>query len=261
MLLAIDSGNTNVVFTLFDGDDIGHCWRCNNNMTRTGDEYAVWLSELFRLADMDWQVIDGCIIASVVPDAERNLINMCRSYVGIEPMVVGQNVHSPYKVLVDNPSEVGADRLVNGISAHHDYDGAIIIIDFGTATTFDVFDEEASFLGGVIAPGVNLSLEALHKAAAKLPTTTVAKPQSVIGTNTIHNMQSGIYWGYVSMVEGVVARIQQEMIEKEMGASKYTVIATGGLAPLFAESLPVIHLCDEDLTVRGLKMLHDLNKD
>lgn len=254
MLLAIDSGNTNIVFSLFDDDDIVHTWRCHSDAGRTCDEYAAWLSEIFRLNTISWSVIKHCIIASVVPDAERNLIRMCESYMGVNPLVVGKNVKMPFKALVDNPDEVGADRLVNGVSAYADYGMPCIILDFGTATTFDVFNKDGHFLGGIIAPGVNLSLEALHKAAAKLPVTTIAQPTTVIGKNTVHAMQSGLYWGYVSLIEGMIKRIQLEM-----NLSRCTVIATGGLAPLFQQSLPMIHHCDEDLTVRGLKILHNQN--
>lgn len=252
MLLAIDSGNTNIVFSVFNGDDITHTWRCRNDVSRTSDEYATWLSDVFRQNGISWADIKHCIMASVVPDVESTLAEMCQSYANITPHVVGKTIQSPLGANVDNPAEVGADRLVNGIAVHHQYSTPCIVVDFGTATTFDVFGDGGCFLGGVIAPGVNLSLESLHNATAKLPAITIANPGAVVGKNTIHGMQSGLYWGYVSLCEGIIARIKTEMNWNDC-----TIIATGGLSSLFQQSLPMMNHCDPDLTVRGLKILHD----
>ncbi|NQV48292.1 MAG: type III pantothenate kinase [Rhodospirillaceae bacterium] len=255
MLLAIDSGNTNTVFAVFDqnGEILGE-WRSSTNAARTSDEYGVWLMQLMALDDIDRNTIDASIIATVVPATLFNLKSMCRDYFHSEPLIIGQpDVHLGLKVLVDQPDEVGADRLVNAISGHGRYGGPLIIVDFGTATTFDVVDKDGNYIGGVIAPGVNLSLEALHAAAAKLPRVAIGRPDRVIGKGTVEAMQSGIYWGYISMIEGLVTRIREEF------GGDMNVIATGGLAPLFAQSTEMIECADAELTLRGLYAVHLLN--
>ncbi len=256
MLLAIDSGNTNTVFAIFDDDGavLGQ-WRATSKTERTADEHGVWLMQLLALADIDRAAIDSAIIATVVPTTLFSLKTLCRTYFNADPLVVGEEgVKLGIEVLLDQPKEVGADRLVNAISAHQRYGGPLIIVDFGTATTFDVVDGDGNYAGGVIAPGINLSQEALHMAAAKLPRVAICRPERVIGKGTVEAMQSGIYWGYLSMVEGVVGRIK-----KEFGAAM-KVVATGGLAPLFAESTDLIECADGELTLRGLYAIHQLNK-
>jgi type III pantothenate kinase len=259
MLLAIDVGNTNTVFAIFDGETQRGEWRSSTNQARTGDEHAVWFTHLLLRAGLDPADITAAIIATVVPDALVGLMSLCRDYFAVEPMVVGgEGVDLGIRALIDRPEEVGADRLVNAVAAHQRYgggryNGALVVVDFGTATTFDVVDTDGNYCGGVIAPGVNLSHEALHSAAAQLPRVAVKRPPQVIGTTTITAMQSGIFWGYVAMVEGLVERIQGEYGE----AGK--VIATGGLAPLFFDATEAIDHLDMDLTLCGLLEVYRRN--
>jgi len=255
MILAIDCGNTNTVFAVFadDGRTRGD-WRSSTDHNRTADEFGLWLTQLLRLSGIDPGAIKNAIVATVVPAALFSLKTMCRNYFDCDPIVVGDpGVELGIKVLVDHPEEVGADRLVNAVAAKDSYRGPMIIIDFGTATTFDVIDQDGNYRGGVIAPGVNLSAEALHMAAAKLPRVAIGRPERVIGTGTVAAMKSGIYWGYVAMIEGLVERIR-----KEYGA-EMEVIATGGLAPLFSDAVPCIKRADLDLTLRGLYAIYRRN--
>jgi len=256
MLLAIDSGNTNTVFAIFDeqGAVIGQ-WRSTSAPERTADDHGVWLMQLLTLNGIERTAIDCAIIATVVPTSLFALKTLCRTYFNADPMVIGEEgVELGIEILLDQPREVGADRLVNAISAHQRYGGPLIIVDFGTATTFDVVDGDGNYAGGVIAPGINLSQEALHLAAAKLPRVAIRKPDRVIGKGTVEAMQSGIYWGYLSMIEGVVQRITAEF------GADMKVIATGGLAPLFADSTDLIICADGELTLRGLFLIYEINK-
>ncbi len=254
MLLAIDAGNTNIVFAVYDGETRKGLWRAGNDPHRTADEYAVWLMQLMDLEGVDAEAVDAGIVATVVPASLFNLRHLCQRYFGVSPLVIGDpGIDLGMALKVDNPSEVGADRIVNAVAAHSAYPGPLIVIDFGTATTFDVVDTAGNYCGGVIAPGVNLSLEALHQAAAKLPLIAVGRPERVVGSNTVAAMQSGVFWGYVSMIEGVVQRIEQEAGEP------MAVVATGGLAPLFAGATDVIDHIDSDLTLRGLLEVHRRN--
>ena len=256
MLLTIDSGNTNIVFALYEGEEQRGAWRSSSDPRRTADEYAVWLSQLMSLRGLSPGDVDAAIVATVVPEALFSLRSLCRGYFGCDPLVVGEpGVELGIGVLVDSPSEVGTDRLVNAVGAHERFGGPLIVIDFGTATTFDVVDGEGSYAGGVIAPGINLSLDALHAAAAQLPRVAVRRPPSVIGKRTVPAMLSGIYWGYVGLIEGLVARI-----EDEYGANM-KVIATGGLAPLFAEATATIGHVDPEMTLRGLASIWHRNRD
>ncbi len=256
MLLAIDSGNTNIVFAVFDGD--GHMvgeWRSSTDPDRTADDYGVWLTQLMKLEGIEGHVISSAILATVVPATLYALKTLCRKYFNCDPLIVGEgSVDLGIKVLVDHPDEVGADRLVNALAAHEKYGGPLIVVDFGTATTFDVVDGQGNYCGGVIAPGINLSLEALHRAAAKLPRIAIAKPAHVIGKGTEEAMRSGMFWGYGAMIEGLTARI-----EGEFGASM-KVIATGGLAPLFSGSVDCIATADKDLTLNGLYAIFKRNQ-
>ncbi len=255
MLLTIDSGNTNIVFAVFDDDGgiLGE-WRSSTNTERTADEFGVWLDRLMALAGIDRDAVTDAIVATVVPATLFGLKTLCQKYFGCNPLVVGDpGVELGLKVLVDRPEEVGADRLANAVAAHERYGGPLIVLDFGTATTFDVIDGEGNYCGGVIAPGINLSLEALHMAAAKLPLVAIGRPDRVIGKGTVEAMQSGIFWGYVAMIEGLVVRIGDEF------ASSMEVVATGGLAPLFAKSIDCIKCSDPDLTLRGLLAIHRRN--
>ena len=251
MLLAIDSGNTNIVFALYDGFEQKGEWRSSNDARRTADEYGVWLSQLMSLGSFGPADVTEAIVATVVPETLFSLKTLCRKYFECEPLVVGEaGVELGIKALVDSPNDVGADRLVNAVAAHTRYGGPLIIVDFGTATTFDVVDGDGNYFGGVIAPGINLSLEALHMAAAQLPRVAVRRPDTVIGKRTVPAMLSGVYWGYIGLIEGLIDRIQNEF-----GAAM-SVVATGGLAPLFAEGTDVIEHLDQELTLRGLAEVH-----
>lgn len=254
MLLAIDAGNTNIVFAVYDGEERKGLWRAGNDPHRTADEYAVWLMQLMKIEGVDPRAVEAAIVATVVPASLFNLRRLCQRYFGAVPLIIGDpDIDLGMTVRVDNPAEVGADRVVNAVAAHSAYPGPLIVIDFGTATTFDVVDTRGDYRGGVIAPGVNLSMEALHRAAAKLPLIAVCRPERVVGSNTVAAMQSGIFWGYVSMIEGVVQRIERETGET------MTVVATGGLAPLFAGATDIIDHIDSDLTLRGLLEVHRRN--
>ncbi len=252
-LLAIDAGNTNTVFAVFEGEAIRGRWRVATRTDRTADEYAAMLAQLMALAHLAPDHIEDVIIASVVPQGLFALRMMARQYFHCEPVIVGAGIELGIKVLVDRPTEVGADRLANAVGGHASYGGPLIIIDFGTATTFDVIDGDGNLLGVSIAPGVNLALEALHQAAASLPRVAVERPPSVIGKSTVPAMQSGIFWGYVGLVEGLVARIKAEF------GQPMRVIATGGLAPLFAAAIDAIERADGDLTIKGLREIYRRN--
>lgn len=221
-------------------------WRAATEASRTADEYAVWLSQLLNMAGLQLGVFNACIISSVVPQSVFNLRNLARRYLHVEPLVIGENAELGIAVRIDKPSEAGADRLVNAIGAHVAYPGNLIVIDSGTATTFDVIGADGAFEGGVIAPGINLSMEALHAAAAKLPRIAIQRPQKVVGTDTVGAMQSGIFWGYIALIEGLISRIKAERDEP------MTVVATGGVASLFHGATLAIDHFDPDLTIRGM---------
>lgn len=252
MLLAIDIGNTNVVFALCDGANVRAQWRIRTDHQRSADEYAVWLFALMAREGIKEKDIKAAIFASVVPDANFELKCFVRNYLKLEPKVITNgSVDVGMPVLLDNPKELGADRLINAYAAWAAHKQAVVVIDFGTATTFDVVSGKGEYLGGVIAPGINLSLEALHHAAAKLPGIAIKHPERVVGRNTTDAMQSGIFYGYAGLIEGIVSRIKAERGEN------IKVIATGGLAPLYAEGTKAIDLVDPDLTIRGLVLMHE----
>jgi len=254
MLLVINANNTNTVFAMWDGSALKGSWRTATEGKRTADEYVVWLDHLLALEGLSRGDVDGAVIASVVPEVNFNLLTLCRKYCKTDPLVVGaKGVKLGTKALVDRPEEVGADRLVNTVAAHDRYKGPLIVVDFGTATTLDVVDAQGNYCGGVIAPGINLSLAALHMAAAKLPAVRISRTERVIGKDTVSCMQSGIYWGYVGLVEGLVGRIKTEV-----GAAM-NVVATGGLAPLFAGATEAIDKVDPDLSLWGLRLVYELN--
>lgn len=252
MLLAIDAGNTNIVFAVLEGRAIRARWRIATDPRRTADEYAVWLSQLLQLEGLDRTGIKGVIIATVVPRALHNLEVLAEKYFGTTPIIAGQGkAQWGFALDVDEPQNVGADRAVNMIAAHERHAGDMIIIDFGTATTFDVIDFRGAYKGGIIAPGINLSLDALVTAAAKLPRIAIEAPasNSVIGRNTVDQMHIGIYWGYIAMIEGLVARTKAEI------GRPAKVIATGGLAVLFERHTNVFDRIEPDLTIQGLALL------
>ncbi len=249
MLLAINANNTNIKFALYDGDTERGAWRAATNAKRTADEYAVWMTQLMALEQLKPGDVSAAIIATVVPEALFELTHLCRRYFGCEPQVYGKAADR-HIARVDRPDEVGADRLINTIAAHALYGGPAIVVDLGTATTFDVVDAEGNYRGGAIAPGINLSMDALSNAAAALPRIAVQQPAKVIGTTTVGCMQSGVFWGYVGLIEGLVQRIKGEY------GQPMTVLATGGLAPLFAGATPAFDRIVPDLTMRGLVIVH-----
>ena len=254
MLLAIDAGNTNVVFALVDGREIKTRWRIATDPRRTGDEYAVWLHQLLELEGYSKADVTAAIIGSVVPRANHNLEVLASKYFGVEPLIAGEGKAAwPIALDVDEPQNVGADRALNAIAGHEKYQGDLIVIDFGTATTFDIVDYNGAYKGGIIAPGINLSLDALVNAAAKLPRIAIEVPEdkSVIGRTTASQMLTGVYWGYVAMMEGLVARLKKEI------GRPVKVVATGGLAALFDERTDLFDAVEPDLTIRGLSLLHE----
>jgi type III pantothenate kinase len=256
MLLAIDCGNTNTVFSIWNGDRFLATWRIATDHKRTADEYFVWLSSLMMLTKTEAQIAE-VIISSTVPRVVFNLRVLCSRYFDCRPLVVGKpECRLPVAPRVDQGVTVGPDRLVNTVAGFDRHGGDLIVVDFGTATTFDVVDTDGAYVGGVIAPGVNLSLEALHMAAAALPHVDVTKPQKAIGTNTVACMQSGVYWGYVGLIEGIVREVRRERDRPTK------VIATGGLAPLFAQGNDnLFDAIEDDLTMHGLVLIHEFNKE
>ena len=255
MLLAIDAGNTNLVFALVDGGEIKARWRIATDPRRTADEYAVWLHQLLELEGLSKSDVDAVIVATVVPRALHNLEVLAEKYFHVTPLVAGQGAAAwPLELDVDEPQNVGADRALNAIAAHAKYPGNLIVIDFGTATTFDLVGPSGAYRGGIIAPGINLSLDALVNAAAKLPRIAIEAPEdmSVVGRTTQSQMLIGIYWGYVAMIEGLTERMRREIDGPE------TVIATGGLAALFDKHTQVFDAIEPDLTIQGLSLLHEM---
>jgi type III pantothenate kinase len=253
MLLAIDAGNTNVVFALVEGREIRARWRIATDPRRTADQYAVWLHQLLELEGYAKDDVDAVIIGTVVPRALHNLEVIATKYFHVEPLIAGEGTAAwPIELDVDEPQNVGADRALNAIAAHEKHAGDLIVIDFGTATTFDVVDSSGAYKGGIIAPGINLSLDALVSAAAKLPRIAIEVPEdrSVIGRTTASQMLTGIYWGYVAMMEGLVARLKSEI------GRPVTVLATGGLATLFDKNTDLFDAVEPDLTIQGLSLLY-----
>ncbi len=246
MLLAIEQGNTNTLFAIHDGKDWIAQWRVATETTRTADEYAAWLYQLMQMHGLDFKIIKDCIISSVVPQSLFNLRKLCQRYFDRQPYVIGENTHLGIEIRIDKPREAGADRLVNAVGGHITYAGPLIIIDSGTATTFDVVGADGGYEGGAIAPGINLSLQALHSAAAKLPRIAIEKPARKIGKDTVSAMQSGIFWGYIGLIEYMITSIKAEY------GQKMIVIATGGVASLFEGATDSIDHFDHDLTLRGL---------
>ncbi|PCK00104.1 MAG: pantothenate kinase [Zetaproteobacteria bacterium] len=245
MLLAIDVGNTNTVFALFRDDNILYSWRCATEASRSVDEYAVFLNQLFELESIKWSDIADIIISSVVPDTDFHLTELCRKNFKIEPLFVTADL-CKIKTDLDQPKEIGADRIASASAVIAHYKLPAVVIDFGTATTFDVIDENGVYLGGVIAPGIRLSVEALTLRAAKLPRIKIEKPDNVIGKNTTQAMQSGMYWGYIGVIDTIIGKIKTEL------NTDVFVLATGGLAPLYAQSTDNIDVVDGDLILKGL---------
>lgn len=255
MLLAIDCGNTNTVFSVWNGTRFLATWRTSTEWQRTADQYFVWLSTLMRAGDLE-VTIDEVIISSTVPRVVFNLRVLCDRYFGCRPLVVGKpECTLPVEPRVDQGVRPGPDRLANAAGAFDRHGGDVIVVDFGTATNFDVVAGDGAYVGGVISPGVNLSLEALHQGAAALPHVDITMPDKVIGTNTVECIQSGVFWGYVGLIEGILRRIKAEY------GCPMTVIGTGGLAPLFAQAEALFDHVEDDLTVHGLTVIHTFNKE
>lgn len=254
MLLAINANNTNIKFSLYDGGRAVGEWRQHTSATRTADEHAVWLTQLFELNGFDRKLVTDAIIATTVPQALFNLRRLCSYYFNTEPLVLGDE-NTSYGMEVHASPPVGADRICNTVGAAVLYPNqAAVVVDFGTATTFDVADEAGDYRGGVIAPGINLSLEALHNATALLPRIVVARPEKVIGTDTVACMHSGVFWGYVGLVEGIVTRIKREF------GKPMKIVSTGGLAPVFEGATDVIEANVPDITMRGLLEIYRRNR-
>ena len=254
MLLAIDCGNTNTIFSIWDGNEFISTWRTATDHQRTADQYFVWLSSLMSLQNIKADISD-VIISSTVPRVVFNLRVLSDRYFNTRPIVVGKpDCKVPIDVRVDAGTAVGPDRIVNSVAGYDLFGGNLIIVDFGTATTFDVVDKDGAYVGGVIAPGVNLSLQALHQMAAALPHVDIARPKEVIGTNTVACMQSGVFWGYI----GLVKEICRKIIEEKQEVMK--IIATGGLAPLLQSSDQLFEAVEDNLTMHGLRLIFDCNK-
>ena len=255
MLLAIDIGNTNITFGLFEGEVRRGQWRVATRAGRTADEYAVLLRRLLRLNGVEAQRITGCAIASVVPPVTPACVQLARDVLGVPLLVVGPGVRTGMRIFYENPAQLGVDRVVDAVAARHRYGAPVIVIDFGTATTFNVVDAAGDFRGGAIAPGIQTAAEALERQAAQLPRVELVLPPRATATNTVQAMQSGLLYGYIGLVEGLVRRL-----EAELGA-KATVVATGGLAEVISDHTDAIDVVDQDLTLEGLRLIWELNRD
>ncbi len=254
MLMVLDVGNTNIVLGVFEGQRLVRNWRISTNKDKTADEYGLQIRMLFEYSGIKCSDMAAVIISSVVPTVMSALESMSVNYFGIKPLVVGPGVKTAMPIRYDNPKEVGADRIVNAIAAYEIYGGPLIVVDFGTATTFDAISADGAYLGGAIAPGIGISTEALYTKAAKLPRIELLKPKAVIGKNTVSSMQSGIIYGFVGQADGIVSRMK-----KEMGGKAY-VVATGGLAELISNESGLIDTINSNLTLEGLRIIYERNK-
>ncbi len=255
MLLTVDVGNTNTVMGVYEGASLRAHWRLETREGRTADEYAALLHGFFALAGLPWQkCVDAAILATVVPAVRFAIETMCKHHLGVAPLVVGPGMRSGMPILTENPREVGADRIVNAVAAYERYRQGCIVVDFGTATTFDAVTPKGEYAGGAIAPGLVISADALYEHAAKLPRVEIVRPRSVVGKNTVASMQAGLVFGYVGLVDELVTRMTREL------DFPVRVMATGGLAPLIASESRTIEDSDELLTLTGLRLLHERNR-
>jgi type III pantothenate kinase len=255
MLLVVDIGNTNIVFGVYDNGTLVNHWRLSTSLQKTVDEYAILLNSLLYIEKIKLSQIDSAIVSCVVPPLLIPFEIVCRKYIGIRPIIIEPGIKTGMPISYENPSELGADRIVNAVAGYEKYKKALIIVDFGTATTFDYITPKGEYVGGSIAPGIMISLEALFERASKLPRVELVQPKTLVGKNTVHAMQAGITYGYISLVDGIVRRIKDEV------RTDPYVIATGGLAGLIARGSETIDEVDEFLTLRGLKMLYEKNKE
>ncbi|MBU5454733.1 type III pantothenate kinase [Caproiciproducens sp. MSJ-32] len=259
MILLIDVGNTNIVLGLYKEKEQLHSWRISTDLNKTSDEFSIQVMQLFTQNDLNPKEVKGIIISSVVPNIMHSLENMVRKSFKIEPIIVGPGTKTGINIRYDNPKEVGADRIVNAVAAHNKYKKDLIIIDFGTATTFCSLTKDANYLGGCITPGIRISSDALFEKAAKLPRIELEKPKNIICKNTVSSMQAGIIYGYIGQVEYIVKKMKKEMMD--LGCDEPMVLATGGLANLIAKGTRIIDKVDPNLTLEGLMMMYEKNKE
>ncbi|MBM7650284.1 type III pantothenate kinase [Bacillus ectoiniformans] len=253
LIFVLDVGNTNTVLGVYQEDELKYHWRIETSRNKTEDEYGMMIKNLFQHEGLSFEDIDGIIISSVVPPIMFSLERMCKKYFQLKPLVVGPGIKTGLNIKYENPREVGADRIVNAVAAIHEYDSPLIIVDFGTATTYCYIDEGGHYMGGAIAPGINISTEALYSKAAKLPRIEISRPDHIVGKNTVSAMQAGILYGYVGQVEGIVSRMKAHSKKEPL------VIATGGLAPLISNESDIVDVVDPFLTLKGLCLIYKRN--